>query len=146
MDKIRVLIIDEHPAVCKALAARLGAVASIEVVGARSVFQEGLDTLGTARPDVVLLELKWKSEGDREPLAAIARLLDGDSAEVIVLTSFVDEAERNRVLQAGARRYLLKDIDTRRLIAEIEAVAGEAAARLSLRSSRDLATGQARAA
>jgi two-component system, NarL family, response regulator DevR len=146
MEKIRVLIIDEHPAVCEALAARLGSVASIEVVGAQSVFQEGLDTLGTTRPDVVLLELKWKSEGVAEPLAAIARLLAGNSAEVIVLTSFVDEAERNRVLQAGARRYLLKDIDTRRLIAEIEDVASEAAARLSLRCSRDLATGQARPA
>ena len=143
MEKIRVLIIDEHPAVCEALAARLGSVASIEVVGAQSVFQDGLDCLGTAKPDVVILELKWKSDGDTEPLVAIARKLAGDATAVIVLTSFVDEAERNRVIQAGARRYLLKDIDTRRLIDEIEAVAAEAASRLPQRVTRNLAPGQA---
>jgi DNA-binding NarL/FixJ family response regulator len=143
MEKIRVLIIDEHPAVCEALAARLGSVASIDVVGAQSVFQDGLDCLGTAKPDVVILELKWKSEGDTEPLAAIARRLASNAAAVIVLTSFVDEAERNRVMQAGARRYLLKDIDTRRLIDEIESVAAEATSLFPKRPARDLAPGPA---
>lgn len=143
MAKIRVLIIDEHPAVCEALAARLGSVASIEVVGAESAFQDGLDCLDIAKPDVIILELKWKSEGDTEPLAAIARRLSGDSTAVIVLTSFVDEAERIHVLQAGARRYLLKDIDTRRLIDEIEAVAAEAASHFGQHAPRDLAPGPA---
>lgn len=142
MEKIRVQIIDEHPAVCQALAARLSTVSSIEVVGAQSAFVDGLESMGAARPDVVLLELKWKADEDAEPLASIARLLACSPAAVIVLTSFVDEAERVRVLQAGARRYLLKDIDTGRLIDEIAAVASEAAPR-ALRSPRDLAAGQA---
>ncbi|MDT8307531.1 MAG: response regulator [Anaerolineae bacterium] len=129
MEKIRVQIIDEHPAACRALAARLSTVASLEVVGAQSAFVDGLESMRAARPDVVLLELKWKTDDDAAPLAAIGRLLARSPAAVIVLTSFVDEAERSRMLQAGARRYLLKDIDTGRLIHEIEAVANEAAPR-----------------
>lgn len=140
MEKIRVQIIDEHPAVCQALAARLSTVSSIEVVGAQSAFVDGLESLPSARPDVVLLELKWKGDEEAESLNAIARLLARSSVAVIVLTSFVDEGERNRVLQAGARRYLLKDIDTGRLIDEIEAVAGEPR---TLRASRDLSAGPA---
>jgi two-component system, NarL family, response regulator DevR len=145
MEKIRVQIIDEHPAVCKALAARLSAVSTIEVVGAQSALVDGLESIGTARPDVVLLELKWKADEDAAPIAAIGRLLACSPVAVIVLTSFVDEAERNRALQAGARRYLLKDIDTMRLIDEIEAVAGEATAQHPVRPPRDLAAGHAQA-
>jgi DNA-binding NarL/FixJ family response regulator len=44
---------------------------------------------------------------------------------IIVLTSYSDSDERESALQAGARRYLLKNIDTARLLIEIEAVAGE---------------------
>ncbi len=143
MESIRVHIIDEYPAVCEALAARLGSVASIEVVGAQSVFQDGLDCLAITKPDVVILELKWKSDGECEPVAAFVCRRAARAAAVIVLTSFVDEAERNCVMQAGASRYLLKDIDTKRLIDEIEAVAAEAAARFPGRAGRTREPGQA---
>lgn len=128
MKKIRVLIIDEHPVVCQALAARLGIVPSLEVVGALSAIHDGVETVRNAMPDVVLLELKGKTEAGLEALAAIPELMACSPGGVIVLTSYLDEAERKVALEAGARRYLLKDIDTLRLIDEIEAVAGEAVA------------------
>jgi DNA-binding NarL/FixJ family response regulator len=127
MDKIRVFIIDEHRAVCTALAARLRCVPSIEVVGALSTLREGLDLLYSARPHVVLLDLINKTEGSSESLGSIVYALSGGPVGVIVLTSYADEVEQNRAMQAGARRYLLKDIDTLRLINEIEAVAEETA-------------------
>lgn len=126
MKKIRVLIIDEHPAVCQALATRLNAVTSIEVVGSASTYEEGLAGAGLLKPDVILLELKGSGDNEIEPLNAISRLLVRGPGGVIVLTSYLDEAERQGALDAGARRYLLKDIDSRRLVGEIEAVADEA--------------------
>lgn len=137
MEKIRVLIIDEHPAVCQALAARLRAVPSIEVVGALSALPEGLESLDEAKADVVLLDVIDKAGGGPEVLSAILRLLASGRAGVIVLTSYVDEIERTHAMQAGARRYLLKDIDTLRLITEIEAVAREAMPALPLIPSSD---------
>lgn len=144
MEKIRVLIIDEHPAVCQALAARLRAVPSIEVVGALSAFPETLESVGNAQADVVLLDLLDKSSGRLEAGAAILRLLAGNRAGVIVLTSYIDEIERTCIMQAGARRYLLKDIDTLRLITEIEAVAREAGPTLPLIPARDRTGGNSR--
>jgi hypothetical protein len=47
-------------------------------------------------------------------------------------------------MQEGARRYLLKDIDTRRLITEIEAVAREAVPSLPMIASGDGPAGKAR--
>jgi|GEM_PF-611570 len=128
MEKIRVLIIDEHPAVCRALAARLNAVSSIEVVGSACTFEEGLCGTRAFQPDVILLELKGHGDNDKEPLDAISGLLARGPAGVIVLTSYLDEMERQGAMEAGARRYLLKDIDTTRLVREIEAVAREATA------------------
>ena len=130
IDKIRVLIIDEHRAVCQALSNRLNAAPTINVVGSEPDFIDGLAGARTLMPDVILLELKNLREGNGEsrgsdPTAIISRLLECCTSAVIVLTSYADEQERSGALQAGARRYLLKDIDTVRLVAEIEAVALE---------------------
>jgi len=56
----------------------------------------------------------------------------------------MDDIERNCVMRAGARRYLLKDIDTLRLIDEIEAVAQEAASVMPLIPARDRSGGNSR--
>jgi len=125
MKKIRVLIIDEHPAVCRALTLRLDAVPSVDVIGSVCDFDEGLACSRTLCPDVVLVEIKGKCDSVARSLRAIARLVAQRSAGVIVLTSYLDEVERDGALKAGAVRYLLKDIDTERLVREIEAVASE---------------------
>lgn len=125
MKKIRVLIIDEHPAVCRALTLRLDAVPSVDVIGSVCDFDEGLTCARALCPDVILVEIKGRRDDVARSLRAIARLVAQRSAGIIVLTSYLDEAERAGALQAGALRYLLKDIDTERLVAEIEAVAGE---------------------
>ena len=82
------------------------------------------------RPDVILLELKRSLrdealEPSADPIRAITELSTSGASRVIVLTSYLDEAEKITALDAGARRYLLKDIDTARLVAEIEQVVHE---------------------
>lgn len=128
MDEIRVLIIDEHSAVCRALAERLDTVPTITVVGATCNFEEGACLARLTQPDVVLLELKTSGRCDRDwpymdPVRAIGQLLETGRCSIIVLTSYLDENEYDTALFAGAKRYLLKDIDTIRLVAEIEQVA-----------------------
>jgi len=125
MKKIRVLIIDEHPAVCRALTLRLDAVPSVDVIGSVCDFDQGLTCARALRPDVILLEIKGRCDNAARSLRAIARLAAQRSAGIIVLTSYLDEMERDGAIKAGAVRYLLKDIDTERLVTEIEAVASE---------------------
>lgn len=131
MNEVRVLIIDEHTEVCRALALRLQTVPTIDVVGATCNFEEGTCLARLAQPDVILLELKSSGRcghsGSRmDPVRAIRRLLDAGRCSIIVLTSYLDEAEHDTALFAGAKRYLLKNIDTIRLVTEIEEVACEA--------------------
>lgn len=123
MQKVHILIIDEHPAVSQALVARLSAVPHLEVVAATTSFQCGLQRIRELEPDVVILELKGLSEFRLDPIGAISRAISGRSVGVIVLTSYPDDLERAVALQSGAHRYLLKDIDSERLISEIQQVA-----------------------
>lgn len=126
MKKIRLLIVDEHPAVRQALAARLRSTPHLDVVGTANSFREGVRYARALQPDVVLLELKGKNGHRLTPIGEMAGPLPDHRPGIIVLTSFADDLEREAAIRAGAQRYLLKDIDSPRLIAEIEAVAAEA--------------------
>jgi two-component system NarL family response regulator len=128
MKIIKVLIVDEHLAVRQALAARLRAFSQLEVVATAQDFQEGLECARTTHPDVILLELKGTSSLQPNPVGEMNVALANHPAGIIVLTSYADDDEREAALKAGARRYLLKHIDSTRLLNEIEAVASEVAA------------------
>jgi DNA-binding NarL/FixJ family response regulator len=126
MKQIRVLIVDEHLAVRRALSARLSAFGQIDVVATAGDFQHGQELAHDLHPDVILLELKGASKLQPDPVGEMARALSGHPAGIIVLTSYADGDEREAALNAGARRYLLKQIDTASLLHEIETVATEA--------------------
>jgi DNA-binding NarL/FixJ family response regulator len=96
-------------------------------VASAASFAEGLEQVDRYRPDVILLELA----GTRDrlnPVGEMHRALAGHPAGIIVLTSYADDDEREAALQAGARRFLLKRIESAQLLREIESVAGEVAA------------------
>lgn len=128
MKIIKVLIVDEHLAVRQALAARLRAFSHIEVVATAQDFREGLKCARTTQPDVILLELKGTSSLQPNPVGEMKEALADHPAGIMVLTSYADDDEREAALEAGACRYLLKHIDSTRLLNEIEAVANEVVA------------------
>jgi DNA-binding NarL/FixJ family response regulator len=103
----------------------------VNVVGSVCTVGEGLDWARLHRPDVILLELKGTETEGTDSADAIASLRAEGYSGVIVLTSYLDETEKTDALGAGARRYLLKEIDSARLVDEIEAVARERRLRFS---------------
>lgn len=119
---IKVLVIEQHEAVRRALGIRLNVSSDLEVVGAVATPDAAWQLVEEARPDVVVLGLQ---RGDDRTLFRIARDVHklSRSTAVIVLAPFADEIEREVYLNAGARRYLLKHIDSLRLIHEIEVLA-----------------------
>ncbi len=120
MRKTRVLIIDEHEAVRRALEARLRQSEEVEVVGCTGCWQEGVHLAVERMPDVVLLETK---RSDGQGLAALRRLrAECPLARIVVLTSYPDAQERREALRLGAVRYLLKEIGSTHLVREIRSV------------------------
>lgn len=128
MSKIRLLIVDEHVAVRTALEMRLRSSEEIEVVAAAHNLSEGQFRAIDQSPDVVLIGLKSSGRQALDEAVATIKEVADNGIPVVVLASYADDAQREKLLQAGADRYLLKDINSCQLISEITGIAGQAAA------------------
>lgn len=128
MQTIKLLIIDEHTAVRDALRVRLGSSPNIEVVATADGVPNALVEMSQQAIDVVLLGLAGTSDRDLRRTINEVQTLAAQHVAVMVVTSYADDIEREVICQAGAVRYLLKDINSSQLILEIEAVAQETAA------------------
>ncbi len=118
--KIRILIIDKHEAVRRALRIRLSVPSHLEVVGTGSDLDNAKIQIPALQPDVVILGLQNTSNDDLFQTALAVREMVNGSAVVIALAPYIDAVERELLLQAGAKRYLLKHINSKKLIREIE--------------------------
>lgn len=120
-EKIKVLLIDNHPLVLDGLKAVLQTFDHIEVVGTAGLAQAGLEIARQTLPQVVLMDINMpKLSG----IGAI-ELFRKDLPEVrIVMLSMHDSREyiSSSVLH-GAAGYILKDVSTEEIIAAIETVA-----------------------
>lgn len=120
-----VLIADDHPPT------RAGVRLSLESSGRFTVVDEAANAgaaTAAARerhPDVALLDIHMPGNGIE---AARSIATESPSTAVVMLTVSRDDADLFAALRAGARGYLLKDIDPDRLPFALEGVlAGEAA-------------------
>jgi DNA-binding NarL/FixJ family response regulator len=129
--KIKVLIVEGHAAVRRALRKRLGATSDLEVIAAFPDAAAALVYLANDRlpdcrealPDVILLGLQSGSDAELYDTLGVVHKMGRYSTAIIVLAPYADEVERSLLEQAGASSYLLKYIDSNRLIHEIESVA-----------------------
>ena len=111
--RVRVLVVDDQRLMREGIASLLALQEGIEVVGAAEDGQEAIERALTLSPDVILMDVRMPVMDGVEATAAICRQLP--TCQVLMLTTFDDEAYIVRALQAGARGYLLKDIPTRDL-------------------------------
>lgn len=118
---IRILIVDDHPMVREGLVARLQAVPRFDVVGEAGNRAEALAQLGTAQPDVVLMDVGLK---DANGIALGAEMLAARPSIKLLMFSMYDNPEYvQRALTAGARGYVLKDAPAQEIVSAIDAVA-----------------------
>ena len=120
--KIKVLIIDSHEAVRRALHFRLSVSPKLDVVGAVASPEAAAPLIQDQQPAVILLGLQKASDDDLYLMAKAVYEMSQYSADVIVLVPYADTVEREMLLQAGASSYLLKHINSPKLIREIERV------------------------
>lgn len=118
--KIRIVLVDDHAMVRRGLAAFLSVYNDLELAGEAESGEQALRLCAQLQPDVVLMDLVMPGMDGADTTAALRR--QQPSVRVIALTSFRDDELVQRVIQAGATGYLLKNVSAGELATAIRAV------------------------
>ncbi|OWW19460.1 response regulator [Noviherbaspirillum denitrificans] len=121
---ISVLLVDDHTLFRSGIRSLLQRHSDFTVVGEAADGVEGIKRAKQLRPDVVLLDLNMPGMSGLETLQLL--LQDCPETAVILLTVSEEAQDLTAALQAGARGYLIKNIDADYLVRAIRrAAAGE---------------------
>ena len=120
MDRIKVLIVDDHGIVRQGLRTYLDLLDDIEIVGEAENGVEAVAQVKQHQPHVVLMDLVMPEMDGIEATRQIGTI--SPETKVIVLTSFTEDDQVFPAIQAGAAGYLLKDVSPTDLANAIQAV------------------------
>lgn len=121
MDKIRILITDDHPVVREGLSGMLAGQSDFEVIGLAADGDTAVKMHGSLAPDVTLMDLRMPGLDGVGAIKAIKA--QQPSSRIIVLTTYDSDADILRAIEAGATGYLLKDAPREELFRAIRATA-----------------------
>lgn len=123
---IRLIIVDDHEMVREGLKAMLMAEPDFSIVGDAANAEQAFALIERLHPDVALLDVRLPGISGVEVCRMVAEKYP--ETAVIILTTFSDEHLVAQCIQAGARGFIIKDIERFDLKRSIRAVArGEAA-------------------
>jgi two-component system response regulator DevR len=118
--RIRVLIVDDHEMVREGLMAMLRSEPDFEVVGQTGHGAEVAELVESSRPDVVLLDTRLPDISGVEVCRRLTSTHPG--VAVLIVTTYTDVELVQECLQAGARGYVVKDVERFSLKESIRAV------------------------
>ena len=129
-DRIRVMIVDDHPMVARGIQSILETYNDILIVGISQNGQQAISQVETLQPDVILMDLNMPRLGG---LSATEILLERfPNLRILVLSMHDNPQYISSALNHGAMGYVLKDVPTEEIKLAIDTV---------MRNERYLCTG-----
>jgi RNA polymerase sigma factor (sigma-70 family) len=107
VNKVRILIADDHGIVRKGLRLQLEQHENFEVVGEAADGREAVRAADELKPDVVIMDIAMPNLNGIQ--AATQLVKRNPHIGIIMLSMHSDESYLTRTLAAGAKGYLLKD-------------------------------------
>jgi DNA-binding NarL/FixJ family response regulator len=123
MDRIRVVLADDHPVVLAGIRTLLNADPEIELVGEATNGGEALPLIRALAPQVAVVDVSMPGLNGLELTERLAG--ECPQTRVLVLTVHEDAAYVQPMLKAGARGYLLKRSAAEDLLRAVRAVAAD---------------------
>ncbi|MBN1427859.1 MAG: response regulator transcription factor [Anaerolineae bacterium] len=123
-NKIRLLLVDDHPVVCQGLAEELDAEGDIDVVGIAGSVAEALTLISEVQPDIVLSDMRLPDGTGEEICRHICGHQNGH--RFLVLTGFDDARDIWQMREAQANGMIYKSADPHQVTQAVKQVmAGE---------------------
>jgi DNA-binding NarL/FixJ family response regulator len=122
-EKMKVMIVDDHPLMRVGIAAIVNACPDMSVVAQAGTGEEAVALFQQHKPDITLMDLRLPgSLGGVEAIAAIRAKFP--SARFIVVTTYDGDEDIHRALEAGAQGYVIKGMPYQTLVDALKKVHG----------------------
>ena len=119
-ERIRVLVVDDHPLMRVGIAAIIDARADMTVVAQAGSGEEAVRLHDLHKPDLTLMDLRLPGGSGVEAIRNIRT--KSPTARFVVLTTYEGDEDIHQALQAGARGYLIKGMPHEALIEALRKV------------------------
>lgn len=124
MERIRILIADDHPVFRFGLRALLNAMPDTQVVGEVTTGEEVVALATSLRPDVILMDINMPGMNGIE---ATRRIRDAKLGTRILMVTMLEDDSVFSAMRAGAHGYVIKGAEPAEVLRAIRSVAsGEA--------------------
>jgi NarL family two-component system response regulator LiaR len=119
-EKIRVLVVDDHPVVRRGIRSLMAEEPDITVIGEAVNGRDALEQVEKLQPDVILMDLVMPEMNGVDAIQAITA--SHPEMRILVMTSFAADDKVFPSIKAGALGYILKDSDPEDLVRMIHQV------------------------
>jgi two-component system, NarL family, response regulator len=119
-EKIKVMVVDDHPIVRIGVAAIVNANPGMSVVAQTGTGEEAVELFQKHKPDVTLIDLRLPGVSGVDAIRAIRRICSG--ARFVVLTTYEGDADIHQALEAGAQGYVIKGMPYQILVDAVQRV------------------------
>lgn len=120
MDKIKILVVDDHTIMREGIRALLGLYDDIEIVGEASEGNEAIEKARELAPDVIIMDIAMPGMDGLEATRRIRKKTP--AAKVLVLTQYDNKEYILSVIKAGAAGYVPKRALSSELVLAARAV------------------------
>lgn len=117
---IRVLVVDDHPVVRRGLASCFAPYTQIVIAGEASNGREAIEKAKALGPDIILMDLDMPQINGLSATETLCK--ENPHLKVLILTMHRNPEYVLRILQSGARGYVVKEAPTEELLRAIETV------------------------
>lgn len=120
VQRIRLLVVDDHTLLRQALRSLLEAQPNLEVVGEAINGRDAVEIAEQMMPDVVLMDMVMPGLNGIEATRQIIKRSPG--TRVLILTAYLEDERLLQSLRAGASGYVVKNSDLDELLLAIQSV------------------------
>lgn len=119
-DRIRILVVDDHPIMRFGIASIINATPDLIAVAQAGSGEEAIDLYEEHLPDITLMDLQLPGMSGVDAIRTI--LTRHPDARFVVLTTYEGDEDIHQALEAGARSYIIKGMPHEALVSALRRV------------------------